>query len=380
VEAADSALTADEAAAAAAAENGWGSLLLAHGVQLDAPSPAGWTALYLAVQEGLQADAAWLLKGGARADAPAADGATPLQVACQAHQPAMVRMLLQHGSDPKGAARSSNCLYADPPPLHVVCSGPLWPVEPPMAMARALLDARADPSQADGLGVSPLHLLAGAAAPSSGADAGGGEPSSLAQYFDARDCGEGSIRLAEGTGGAGFGVGSDDEGRAQLAVRRLPAPLPRRARAPRKCPSSPPSGLSSRRLTSLSPFWMPPVATPPTPARLLPSLLRSQSLLLSSGASVDAADGDEHTAAWLAAFHGRHQLLQTLLDAGASPDLADARGVTPLWAACAAGQPKCAALLLGRGAAAGATDRSACPLLCVAAQVGASQTRGMGKG
>lgn len=233
-EAPAAALTADEAAAAAAAEAGWGSLLLAHGVELDTPSPAGWTALYLAAQEGLLADAAWLLKWGARADAPASDGATPLHVACQAHQPAMVRMLVQHASDSTVAAQASNCLYADLPPLHVVCSGPLSPAEAPMAMARALLDARADPSQTDGLGVSPLRLLAGAAAPSGEGESGGGagsngEPSSLEQYFDACNHSKNPALYAGGSGGgsAGFGVcGDDDDGRAQLAVRSLPLSPP----------------------------------------------------------------------------------------------------------------------------------------------------------
>jgi ankyrin repeat protein len=99
-----SGLTADEAAAAAAAEAGWGSLLLSHDMQLDAPTVGGWTALYLAAQEGLLADAAWLLRNGAGADAPAADGATPLHVACQAQQPAIVRMLAQFSLLPPPSA------------------------------------------------------------------------------------------------------------------------------------------------------------------------------------------------------------------------------------------------------------------------------------
>jgi hypothetical protein len=154
-------------------------------------------------------------------------------------------MLLRHGADATGATHATNCLYSGLPPLHVVCSGPMSPAEAPMAMARALLDAKADPSQTDGLGVSPLHLLAGITTQSGegysgsggggapgnaigvaagGAAGGGFERLSLEQFFDSRDRGEEPVFFP---GGGGDG-GDEDDGRTQLAVRtsRVHAPDP----------------------------------------------------------------------------------------------------------------------------------------------------------
>ena len=225
-------LSEEEVAAAAAAELGWGALLKAHGVDLDTMSSAGWTPLYLAAQEGLLGDMAWLLSSGAKTDGPAIDGATALQVACQANQLAAVEMLLAKGACPSGASHDQSDLCSAFSPLHIVCSSLLAPAETPLAIARSLLEAKADPSRTDALGVSLLRLLAGGDPPSvgvgspdavegtAGEDKAGDVP--LAAFFDLRDRGEEATATINGGAADSAQTESDEEGRARMAVSIAP--------------------------------------------------------------------------------------------------------------------------------------------------------------
>jgi len=91
---------------------------------------------------------------------------------------------------------------------------------------------------------------------------------------------------------------------------------------------------------------------------------------LGSGVTVDARDGEGHTALMLAAFNGHVDLVRYLLDAGADPALRDPLGRTALMFACTGANLDTVRELLKRGARVNAVDAGEhwTPLMFAAAE------------
>lgn len=82
------------------------------------------------------------------------------------------------------------------------------------------------------------------------------------------------------------------------------------------------------------------------------------SMLLTSGASVDAVDSESVNALHFAVSSDDFDIVSLLLEKGASPELSDDLGCTPLMYASSIGAPKTASLLIGKGANIHAVDKS----------------------
>lgn len=93
--------------------------------------------------------------------------------------------------------------------------------------------------------------------------------------------------------------------------------------------------------------------------------------LVELGAEVDAADpADGRTALWWASQRGHVELVSVLLDAGADPGRADTNGITPLMRAASGSHASVAQALLDAGAAVDARDGGERPAVSWAAQAG----------
>ncbi|MCJ1472951.1 hypothetical protein MMC13_001600, partial [Lambiella insularis] len=102
----------------------------------------------------------------------------------------------------------------------------------------------------------------------------------------------------------------------------------------------------------------------PSGVALFDSCERVAELLIRTGASVEALDGDRCTPLHYAAFNGSSSIVQILLDRGASVDPVDAGGSTPIhYAAFYRGSSSVVQLLLDKGAAIDpVNDRGSTPL------------------
>ncbi len=82
-------------------DRGWLSYLLSKGAKTDQQNREGNTPLSVAAQLGWSEGAELLLRVGAAVDTANSRGETPLILAVQKRDPAMVRMLLSRGANPK---------------------------------------------------------------------------------------------------------------------------------------------------------------------------------------------------------------------------------------------------------------------------------------
>lgn len=94
-----------------------------------------------------------LAKDHGLANAWSADGFFPLGLAAFFKRPAVARVLLQHGADPRMASRPAGFT-----PLHSAVADDAGSAAP--ELVRMLLDAGADPNAQSGTGGTPLHTAA----------------------------------------------------------------------------------------------------------------------------------------------------------------------------------------------------------------------------
>lgn len=88
-------------------------LLLDAGADLDLRDRRnGWTPLLLAIHWRNRAAAAVLIEAGADVDRRNRSGATPLFLAAGYGMDGVVRLLLEHGADPRAEVRGANALWA----------------------------------------------------------------------------------------------------------------------------------------------------------------------------------------------------------------------------------------------------------------------------
>lgn len=113
----------------------------------EAVKPIGWTALHIAAGHGSLRVAALLLSKRANVDAPAADGETPLHLAAQEGQAKSISFLVENGAT-VGARNDDR-----ETPLHTAVQ---HVGGKPLDHIKALLEARADPSEADGDGQTAI--------------------------------------------------------------------------------------------------------------------------------------------------------------------------------------------------------------------------------
>lgn len=251
---------ADLVAAAQAGDAEAVDRLLRLGLPVDARDAQGCTALLRACGGGHLAIAALLLDRGADPMLAASTGATALSAAVSARRENAVRLLLERGVDP--GRRLPGAIT----PLMVACALGLT------AVARALIEHRADTAAVDESGNSALHAA------------------------------------------AQFVFASPDTERARELLRLLLAsgvPVDGRNRAGQ----TPLLLLLGARA---------PAATPPG-QRALPELLQ---LLLSAGADLDVQDERGVSVLHAAAMHGCLDVAQALLRAGADPRRVDRLGRT----------------------------------------------------
>jgi hypothetical protein len=251
---------ADLVAAAQAGDGVAVDRLLRLGLPVDSRDAQGCTALLRACGGGHLAIAALLLDRGADARLAATTGATALSAAVSARREPAVRLLLERGIDP--GQRLPGAIT----PLMVACALGL------PAIARALLEHRADAAAVDESGNNALHAA------------------------------------------AQFVFASPDTDRARELLRLLlAAGVPVDAR----------NGAGQTPLLLLLGARA-PAATPPG-QRALPELLQ---LLLSAGADLDVQDERGVSVLHAAAMHGCLDAAQSLMRAGADPRRVDRLGRT----------------------------------------------------